>query len=389
MTGSRSFSVSLLLLLVSAALARAAAGQDGGFQTEVGAAYTYDGGTSDRPLVVTGGVPSTIFFYHGDSTAYTLDLSVARYLCPVPDDGATPYALLAYVARDSSLAARFALTAASRDSMGAVQGVDQRITSALSGDRSSRTFGLDAEWFFLRTTALRGGVDVYSFRGTDAATTLEAPSGRGDLSSYRSRTSRTTVSLGLAQRFGGDHEIAVEGFWAWTDTTRTDNTVFTGEVVPLIQDFGLTGTTSGVTPSLRLLFLARTLQVDVAGTYSVNRSDSEVVTPYPRPFDSSRTINRQIGGAVTWYPLRSLGLTGGITYANGETVSGQTSWRLSSSTKTVALSAAVRWWASSCVAGSVTYTQTNADTLSPPDSDTYQQLKDTNNRVVLAGTLRF
>src|ERR1044071_2251808 len=92
--------------------------QDGGYATEASATGSYEGGGTEEPLVVIGGVPAPGFVYRDDEIERALGVSVAHYFPAVVDDGGTPFALLPFVARASSVRAEASLASRSDDSTG-------------------------------------------------------------------------------------------------------------------------------------------------------------------------------------------------------------------------------------------------------------------------------
>ncbi len=365
-----------------------ASGQDGSWQTEASAGAAWIGTVTERPLVVIGGAPSGSFGYRGDSSGTSLGLSGTRALCRVTDDGATPFDLLAYVGRASTVRLDVSLAATSRDSTGTARGVESTLVSSLSGDRNVRGAALGVEWFLLPATSLRLGGELGRSRETAVSNLVESPSGQMQLSTSGTRSSTWSATFGVAQRLG-EHEIAVSGLAAGSDATRDDLSVFTGSADPFSQSLAADGRTWGVAASSRLLFARRRVALDLAASYRETSTSTVVAVSLGRLADESRALSRSVAGVATWYAGRSLGASFGLSYATQSAAAGTPSLRPTQFVKAVAATLTVRWWASPRRALELSAGRTWTTSLSPPEGPSFERLEETRDRVALAAVARF
>jgi hypothetical protein len=376
----------LLALLL---LAAPAAGGEPPFATELTLGFGYEGSATGRPLVVLDGTPSNAYEYSADGSAHTIDVAATRWLVPVGDDGRTPLALLPYVARSSSVTARFALTGASRDSVGRFAGQEAILEVRVAGDRTLREAGVSAEWFLARDLAVRGGFDYETERSTDASTSVEQPSGRADVSTAGTRISGATGSLGVALRLG-EHEVSATGSYGEDDGTREDASAFTGSAQPFFAKLSSAGIARRGTLSSRLLLLERRLAVDASGSYALATSSADLGTTLSGPYSQGRAITREARVEVTWFATRRLGLSAGFVYGTRSVASGSPGRvRPSRSEIERVLSVRARWFASERVSAQICASRTESDATVPPDSSTYQRFEDAVDRVTLGAVLRF
>lgn len=359
------------------------------FATEFSVGFGTEGSATDRPLVVLDGTPSAAYDYSADGRAHAVDVAATRWFAPVADDGTTPLALLPFVARASSLAARFALTAASRDSFGSFSGQESSLEVRLAGDGSIRDSGLSAEWFFGKSLALRGGFDYGSERETAASTSLERPSGRADVSTAGTRSSAATGLLGIALRLG-EHEVSATGSYGESDQTREDASAFTGSAQPFFSTLTSEGIVRKGALGARLLFLERRLVVDASGSTSLTTSSSDLATSTSGPFSKGRAIARGVAVEATWFSTRRLGLSAGFAWGTRDVSTGSSGGlRPSRSETSRTFSASARWFASERVSVGVAASRTASEEISPPDSSTFQRFEETVDRVTLGAALRF
>lgn len=365
-----------------------ASGQEAAFRTEAEVGFVYEGGKTEEPLVAIGGVPAAGYFYRADSAAHELAVSATRHLTLVGDDGTTPYSLLPFVERTSFLTARFGLGGTNRDSSGSSQGAASALTARLSGDRTLRSGEFSAEWYFERATALRTSFATESVRGTDAADSRETPSGAGALSRFDTRGSTTAASLGLLRWLGPQTAVTLAGTWESATTRRADETLFSSSGFQS-QELESTGKTWGGVCSVRMLLLSRRLVLLVAGAYDVTDSDLAQSAPSVVPLAASRAIGRRLWGAATWHPERDWGLTLRGEYATQSEAGGLNAKTPLSYQKSVVLGATAEWFPRPRAAVRLAFSRTSADTVTPPDSATYQEFQDTVDRVDLTVSIRF
>jgi hypothetical protein len=377
------------VLLAFLLLCRSLAGAEPPFATELSLGFGYEGSGTDRPLVVLDGTPSAAYEYSADGRAHTVEIAATRWLCPVPDDGRTPLALLPFVARVSSLSARFALTGASRDSLGSFAGQASSLEVSFAGDGTVRDGGLAAEWFLGRSLSVRGGLAYRNERETAASISVESPSGRADVSTSGTRGSSATGTLGVALRLG-EHELSAIGRYGESDLTRDDASAFTGSPRPFFSTLTTGGITRSGTIAARLLFLERRLVVDASGTWAESTSSSYLDTALSGPFSKGTAAGRRAALEATWFPTRRLGLSAGFAYATSDVTSGSPGRERPSSEGTTRVFAArARWFASGRISVSLSGECLETGTVAPPSSTTYQRFEERTGRVTLGAGLRF
>lgn len=376
------------LLALALSLTAATAGAQLPFSTELSIGFGYEGSETDRPLVVLDGTPSAAYAYSADGRAHFVEVAATRWLCDVPDDGRTPFALLPFVSRASRVSARFALAGASRDSLGSFSGQASSLEVSFSADGSVRDGALAAEWFLGSRFAVRGGLEYARERETGASVSRERPSGRADVSTSGTRGSSAAGSLGLALRLG-EHEVSVVGSYGETDRTRDDASAFTGSAQPFFSSLTTDGTARSGTLAARLLFLDRRLALDLSGTCREATSSSTLDTAVSGPFSTGRATGRDASVEATWYATRRLGLTAGFAYATSDVSSGAPGRvRPSSESTTRAFRVRAGWFASERVSLVVSGERVEVETVSPPASATYQRFEQTAARVVLGANVR-
>jgi hypothetical protein len=376
-------------LLAFLLLCRSPAGAEPPFATELSLGFGYEGSATDRPLVVLDGTPSASYAYSADGRAHTVEAAATRWFAPVADDGRTPFALLPFAARASSLTARFALTGASRDSLGSFAGQASSLEVSFAGDGTMRDGGLSAEWFLGRSVSLRGGLDYANERETAASISVESPSGRADVSTSGTRGSSASGTLGVALRLG-EHEVSVGGSYGESDRTRDDASAFTGSAQPYFSTLTTDGIARSGTLAARLVFLERRLVVDVSGTWARSTSSSDLETAISGPFSKGTATGRRAALEATWFATRRLGLTAGFAYATSDVTSGSPGRERPSSEETTrAFGARAVWFASGRVSVSLWGERVEADTVAPPGSSTYQRFEETAARAVLGAAVRF
>jgi len=370
-------------------LCRSLAGAEPPFATELSIGFGYEGNAAARPVVVLDGTPSASYAYSADGRAHTVEAAATRWLAPVADDGRTPFALLPFVARVSSVSARFALIGASRDSLGSFAGQASSLEVSFAGDGTIRDGGLAAEWFLGRSLSLRGGLDYVNERETAASISVESPSGRADVSTSGTRGSSASGTLGVALRLG-EHEVSVGGSYGGSDRTRDDASAFTGSAQPFFSTLTTDGIARSGTLAARLLFLERRLVVDVSGTWARSTSSSDLEPALSGPFSKGTVNGRRAALEATWFATRRLGLTAGFAYATSEVTSGSPGRERPSSEETTrAFRARAVWFASGRVLVSLWGERVEADTVAPPGSSTYQRFEETAARAVLGAAVRF
>jgi len=374
--------------------------QTASYQNEVTAGVTYEGGRTNEPLVVVNGSPIGGFVFRGDEIERALAFSGTHLFRPAADDGTTPLALLAFVARVSSLRLDASLAARSDDSTGTSAGQQVSITSSLTGDRSTRAAGLSGEWFFSRATSARAGLSGTWQRETDATRQLESPSGRGDLATLATRISSGRATLGIARRFGSgeaasgssallrglEAEVALDGAYGWRTFTRHDDILFSEGGFRTIA-YDLPSSTRALALSARALGLGRRLLVEAKGAYS---SAHGALTQDERTkIDRSTATQRSLSGSATYYATRCVGLTAGATYQTETDTGGLVSEQRTQTIKTVSWLLGARVFVTPKASVSATFTRAEKTTLFPPQGVTFQRLEETTSRVELAGAIRF
>lgn len=377
------------ILLTLLLLGRSLGAAEPPFATELSIGFGYEGSATERPVVVLDGIPSSAYEFSADGRAHTVDVAATRWFAPVGDDGRTPLALLPFVARASSVSARFALTGTNRDSVGSFTGQESSLEVRFAGDGSLRAADLAAEWFLGRSLAVRGSFEYGNERETAASTGVESPSGRADVSTAGTRSSAATGSLGLSLRLG-EHEVSVAGSYGETDLTREDDSAFTGSAQPFFSTLTSAGIVWRASLGTRLLFLERRLAVDASGRYSETTSSSDVTTSLSSPFAEGRAIARDAAVEATWFATRRLGLSAGLSYGTRSVASGSPGrLRPVRSETGRAFSTRVRWFASERISVSLSASRTETEEVSPPDSSTWQRFEETVDRVTLVASLRF
>ncbi len=376
-------------LLAFVLLCRSLAGAEPPFVTELSLGFGYEGSATDRPLVVLDGTPSASYAYTADGRSHSVEVAATRWLSPVPDDGRTPLALLPFVARASSLSARFALTGASRDSLGSFAGQASSLEVSFAGDGTVRDGGLAAEWFLGRSLSLRGGLDSVNERETAASISVESPSGRADVSTSGTRGSFASGTLGVALRLG-EHELSAAGSYGESDRTRDDASAFTGSAQPFVSTLTTDGIARSGTLAARLVFLERRLVVDASGTWTRSTSSSDLETAISGPFSKGTGNRRRVALEATWFATRRLGLTAGFSYAASDVTSGSPGRERPSSEETTrAFGARAVWFASGRVSVSLSGERVETDSVAPPGSSTFQRFEETTARAVLRAAVRF
>ena len=375
-------------LLALALLARPLAAAEPPFATELTAGIAVEGSAADRPVVVLDGVPSASYGYEARARGQALEVAATRWRDPVLDDGWTPFALLPWAARASSVSARLAVAGASRDSLGTFEGQQSALEVSFAGDGSSREADLAAEWFAGESLSVRGAVSYGSERETAASTSVERPSGRADVSTSATRASTRAGSLGVALRLG-EHEVSLAGRYGATDGTRDDASAFTGSAQPFFSSLSTGTLAREATLAGRLLFLDRRLDLTASGSYRLSTSSSDLSTALSGPFAKGRAIARSLSAEATWYATRRLGVSLGLGYATRDVSSGSPGrLRPSSGVTERAFRAGVTWFASGRVSASLSLERLETDTVSPPGSTTYQKFEETTDRALLAAALR-
>ena len=387
------------VLLALALASSAALAQDGGFATDVSAIASYQGGSTEEPLVVISGAPAAGFVYRADEIERALALSATRWFPGVADDGATPYALLPFVARASSLRVDVSLASRSDDSSGTSTGQQVSVTSGFTGDRTTRGAGLSGEWFFERATSARAGVSGTWTRETDATNQLESPSGRGDLAGIGTRTSAGRVTFGLSRRFGSgpdagggglfrglEAEVGVDGSYAWRLQTQHEELLFSEGGFRTFDD-ELGSRTRALAVSGRALLLSRRLLVEAKGSYT---SAGGALTQVPgQKLDHSTAVVRALSGTATVHPARSLSLGAGVAYSTETDAGGLVSLQRTQAIKTLEWLVSARWFVTPRASLAAAFTRSETTTLLPPQGATFQRFEETTNRVELQGSIRF
>ncbi|MHB8800834.1 MAG: TonB-dependent receptor [Thermoanaerobaculia bacterium] len=378
-----------LVPLACLLVCRSLAGAEPPFATELSLGFGYEGSAAARPVVVLDGTPSASYAYSADGRAHTMEAAATRWLAPVADDGRTPFALLPFVARVSSVSARFALTGASRDSLGSFAGQVSSLEVSFAGDGTIRDGGLSAEWFLGRSLSLRGGLGYVNERETAASISVESPSGRAEVSTSGTRASSASGTLGVALRLG-EHELGATGSYGESDLTRDDASAFTGSAQPFFSTLRTDGVARSGTIAARLLFLERRLVLDVSGTWARSTSSSDLESALSGPFSKGTVIGRRAVLEATWFATRRLGLSAGFAHATSDVTSGSPGRERPSSEQTTrAFGARAVWFASGRVSVSLSGERVETDTVVPPASTTYQRFDETTTRLNLGAAVRF
>jgi hypothetical protein len=384
-------------LLAALLLALPASAQLATYQDEVLASGAYEGAATDEPLVVVSGAAAPGFVFRGDEIERSLGVSAVHLLRPAVDDGATPLALLPFVARVSSLAADVSLAARSDDSSGASTGQQVSVTSRLTGDRSTRTAGLSGEWFVERATSVRGGVSGAWRRETDSTSQLESPSGHSDLANVASRTSAGTVTFGAARRFGRgatgpallrglEAELAIDGSYGWRTFRRDDEILFSEAGGSRRFSYELGSRARSLALSARALLLERRLLLEAEASYLTTGG---ALTQDGQKIDRSFAIVRSLSASATWFPCRRLGVTAGASYATETDTGGLVSELPTGFDKEVSWRVAARLFATERASFAAGFARTSGVQLVPPDAPTFQRLETTTNRVDATASVRF
>lgn len=376
------------LLLAIALSASPLAAQAPPFSTELTLGFGTEGSATDRPLVVLDGEPSAGYGYSADGAVHAVEVAATRWLSPVADDGKTPFALLPYAARASSITAAFALSGTQRDSLGRFTGQASSLEVSFAGDGSVRDAALGVEWFLGRSVALRGAVAYSADRETAASTSVESPSGRADVSTAATRGTLASGTAGVAVRLG-EHEASLSGRYGESDRTRDDASALTGGGAPFFAALETGGIVREATLAARLLFLGRRLAVDASGTYASESSSSDLSTSLSRPWAKGSATGREAAAAATWFPARELGVTLGFAYATRDASSGAPGRERPSSAETARTwRAAVRWHASPRAALFLSGALVDSTSISPPDGTTFQRFETSTWRAVVGAALR-
>lgn len=293
----------LPLLLASPLLAQ-------NFTTEITGGFGYLGGK-----VVEDGVPPDLFRYREDSAGRELSVAATRWFGGVPDDGATPLALLPFVARRSSLSAGVELSSLSRDSSAYSRSTDTSIDSRLAAD--GNTFGgvLDGAFFLRPDLAVHANGRADSSRETQGYTSIPFRSGLPG--TYSSKSDRYAGSLGLLARPTPEVALELAGFGSTATEKGTDVRVGVGDV-SYVYDLRKDASTLGVSLSGQVLLAKRRLALEALASYAATHGD--IVIPYSR--GERHAIARSAAGAATWFPHRTLGVTLGIGYTSTEETQG-------------------------------------------------------------------
>jgi hypothetical protein len=381
---ARRLGVCLLLSLSAAGRLYA---QEGSLRTAFDVSFGYSGGKTDEPLIAISGVSSPTFAYRADSTERRLEVTATRFLKPVTDDGWTPYALLPYVAHPSFVSARAGLSQTSRDSAGFSIGNERTLDARLSGDLN-RSVGELRGAFSLGAAELTGSIATLSSRETAATTSTELPSGRASFGSFGTRTSETDARLGAILHLGPESSFGLDGTLSDAETRRSERSVFSGGG-GLAQELLLSGRALGFVLSGRKLLLSRRIVLDGSFSYEVTNADLDLNEPSPASLDKGRFIDRGFTASAGYFPTRALDVSLGASYGTGSDVSGLPVQRRSASRRSVALSGAVRWFVRPLASVSLAVSRTRTETISPPDSETFQKLVETVDRVDLTGSIRF
>lgn len=377
-----------LALAASLAVARPAGAQSASssYTTELELTFGYAGGKTDEPVVASGGVPSPDYAYRADSTSRFLAIAATRTLTPVPDDGVTPRALLAYVARLSSATARLDLEGTARDSAGLSRGAGVTLDSRLTGDRTTGRGLLGVEAYLLPWGAVRGSFAATSVRGNDTTLTTESPSGLGSLGSQALRSTSATFSLGLVARLPHDASVALDGTYGSGDATRTDRSAFTGGGVrqaELLVD----SRARALSLSGRVLLLSRRLDLVAAATYT--EVDADLGQAGAGNLDASHRIERRLAGEAWWYVSRDLGAGLVAAYESDDESSGLVTPRPSLTGRESELGLVARWFPRPGASVALRLSRTRADRVIPPGSSSFQRFVDTTDRAELTAALRF
>ncbi|MBK8597017.1 MAG: hypothetical protein IPN83_15775 [Holophagales bacterium] len=359
------------------------------FATELSLGFGWERSATDRPLVVLDGTPSAAYDYSAEGRSQFVDVAATRWWTPVADDGRTPLALLPFVAKASSVTARVALAGTDRDSLGRFSGRETSLEVRLAGDGSLRRSDLSAEWFVGRSLALRGAFEYERERETAASTSVESPSGRADVSTAGTRATVATGSLGVALRLG-EHEVSAAGSYGVSDQVRDDASAFTGSAQPFFSTVTTDGIVRRVALGTRLVFLDRRLAVDATGSYSSTTSSSDLSTALSGPVSQGSALAREAAVEATWFATRRLGLSAGFAYGTRDVSSGSPGRLRPSRAETArTLSLGLRWFASERVSAVLSASRTENESISPPDSTTWQRFEETVDRVTLGAALRF
>ena len=382
--------LSRFALCAALAAAAPAAAQIATYENELSLIGSYEGGKTDEPLVIVGGTPASGFVFRGDEIERALAVSGTHLLRPAPDDGTTPFALLAFVARVPFVRADASLAARSADSAGTSSGQQVSITSRLTGDAATRAAGLSGEWFLGSATSARGGVSGTWVRETDSTVQTESPSGRADLANQAARSSAGRLTLGAARRLAGacglEAEVALDGAYGWRSFRRDDALLFPGgELRSFRYDLG--SRTRSLELSAKALLLGRRLLLEARGSYL--SASGALTQDETTKIDRTRAIARTFSGAATFFPARALGVTAGFAYETETNAAGLVSTDRTAAARTVSWSAGVRFFATPRLSAAAAFTRSAGVTLVPPEGPTFQRLEATTNRLELSGSIRF
>lgn len=379
---------SLLLLFLASLLPLAAGAQEAGFQTEIDLSFSYEGGKTDEPLVVLGGAPSLNFAFRADSTSRNLGVAATRFFRRIEDDGQTPYSLLAFVSHPSHLAARIAIQGASRDSEGVAIGSASSLESRLQGDSSAVTGRVEGAYYFEPESAVIGSLSTLSSRETDVLDSVERPSGRAMAGSFGFRSGETGASLGVSRHFGAESSVSLEGTFRDVSVRRSDRFLFTSGGNSR-EELRLSGRALGLRISGRQLLLKRSIAVDAGAAYETTHTDLDVTEPSAASIDSGRSIRRQLGAGVAYFPARYLELGAILSYETRSDVAGIPIKRRNAWVRSALLGGTVRWFPRPGASVRLSFSRQTVDTITPPESDSFQKLAGTADRIELTGSLRF
>lgn len=362
------------------------------FTTEITAGFGYLGGKIDEEAV-----PSDRLGYREDSTGRGLSVGATRWFGGVPDDGATPLALLPFVARRSSLSAGVELSSLSRDSDGFSRTSGSSIESRLTADAT--TFGgtLDGAYFFRQEFAVHASGTADSFRETQAYSSSLNQTGATSAGSYSPKRHRYEGSLGLLARPVPELALELAGFGSTATEKGTDVRLGIGGG-SYVDDLRMDAATLGVSLSGQLLLAGRRLALEAGASYAATHGDNAIVQLAPYGRLELHAITRTVGGAATWFPHRTLGVTLGIGYTSAGETQGTDPERGLADLREVVFRGAIRCFARPGASVALSLSRTVADTVSTATavggtggtSETISpRFRATDDRVTLDAALRF
>lgn len=363
------------ILLPVLFLAVPCAAQDAGFGTEAEAGFEGTWGKVDQPVLAVGGTASPDFAYREDSTERTLSLAATRFFGGVPDDGATPLALLPFVARRSSVSARVAVGARSSDSVGIGRGLEVTLESRFTADRSPWSGGLEGTWFLRPEFALHALLATEAWRETQGFSTVQTPGGSTSVGTSTLRRERTGGALGVVWRATPDASLELSGGYRETTDRYAATLPLTNPVAPTRRE----GERLGVALAGSLLALERRLHLESSAEYGATHGSEP----------SFHVLDRRISGAATFYPERCLGVGASVSYATSGSTTGPREERRAEATREVEWSASVRFFPRPRASVALRLSRTVTDAISPPDSESFRRLRATDDRASLTAALRF